>query len=233
MSGPLVFEYEFIFEDTDACRFTVELDPERLVNLRTDYTHKPHWTKLTFQKCSVCEFDERDWVYCPSALSIANVVETFKDHLSYTDCLVRVKTPQRNYEKRTQLQAGLSSLIGLLMATSGCTVLEPLRPMARFHLPFSDVEETIFRATGMFLTAQWLRASRGFEGYLDLNPLREIYERITRLNRDFTKRLSQAVSEDAAVNAIVNLDCFATVFSSIGPEEALKHLSPIFSYYLS
>jgi hypothetical protein len=172
-------------------------------------------------------------MYCPCALSLAHVVERFRDHLSYTECLVRVRTPYRDYEKKTQLQVGLSSLMGLLMATSGCTVLEPLKPMARFHLPFSNVEETIFRATGMFLTAQWLRTSKGFKGHLDLSPLKEIYERIGRLNQDFSKRLAAASQEDAALNALVNLDCFASVFATIGPDEALEHLSPIFSYYLS
>jgi len=62
-----------------------------------------------------------------------------------------VTGPNRAYMHETPLHVALSSLIGLYMATGGCPVMERLKPMARFHLPFADEEETMFRAMSAYL----------------------------------------------------------------------------------
>lgn len=60
-------------------------------------------------------------------------------------------TEERTYSKDTLLQQGLASLLGIVMTTSGCPVLEPLKPMVRFHLPFATLTETVYRMVSMCL----------------------------------------------------------------------------------
>ncbi|RMF19771.1 MAG: hypothetical protein D6758_01175 [Gammaproteobacteria bacterium] len=82
------------------------------------------------------------------------------------------------------------------------------KPMARFHLPFSDEEETIYRAASMYLLAQYFRAQEGLEAELDLEGLRKAYQAIHIMNMDFSERLRAIAKGDSAVNAVVLLDLF-------------------------
>ena len=59
------------------------------------------------------------------------------------------------------VQMGVSSLLGVIMTTSGCPIMAQLKPMVRFHLPFASLEETIFRMVSMHLVAQYLRHQDG------------------------------------------------------------------------
>ncbi len=75
----------------------------------------------------------------------------------------------RSYQDRLFLQvpewvddpAGLSPLIGIVMTTSGCPVMEHRNPMERFHLPFATLEETIFGMVSMYLLVQHYRYQDG------------------------------------------------------------------------
>jgi len=83
------------------------------------------------------------------AKNLFNTVEYFKNAPSFEKAEVYVETPERTYYKNTSLQDGLFSIFGVIMATSGCPPLDFLRPMARFHLPFSTLEETMIRSSSM------------------------------------------------------------------------------------
>ena len=58
------------------------------------------------------------------------------------------------------------SLIGIYMVTSGCPIMDKLRPMARFHLPFASTEETIYRAISTYLLGQYFLEQKGKKLYL-------------------------------------------------------------------
>lgn len=74
------------------------------------------------------------------------------------------------------MQRGLSSLLGLILATRDCTYTRYFRPMARFHLPLASEEETIYRAASMYLLAQYLRANDGKQVDINLTRSAEIYK---------------------------------------------------------
>ena len=57
------------------------------------------------------------------------------------------------------------------MALSGCPVLEQLKPMARFHLPFASVEETIYRAASMYLAIMLQEPTQD-----NVDPLESLFE---------------------------------------------------------
>lgn len=169
----------------------------------------PAWTALGHQQCKNCPLKPAQSPHCPAALAIASVVATFADHWSIEEADVRVETPERTVSKATALQHGLSSLLGVLLATSGCPVLRKLRPLARYHLPFASEEETVFRAVSMYLVAQFLRAEDGKPADFRLDGLAELYREIGTVNRGLAARMRSAATKDANVNAVIVLDAFA------------------------
>ena len=66
------------------------------------------------------------------------------------------------------------------MATSGCPHMDFFKPMARFHLPLANAEETVYRATSMYLLAQYFLQREGKEADMELEGLKK-YIRISRL----------------------------------------------------
>jgi hypothetical protein len=132
---------------------------------------------------------------------------------SYDDCVVRCTTPERTYVKKTSIMEGLSSIFGIIMATSNCPVMEVFKPMARFHLPFCTVQETVMRSTSMYLLRQYFEHKNDKPPDLDLQLLDEHYNRVKAVNEGFMARISNLVEKDADKNAINILNSYAQMLS--------------------
>ena len=104
--------------------------------------------------------------------------------------------------------------------------------MARFHLPLATEQETIYRASSMYLLAQYFLKKSGKEADLDLCGLNDIYENLQEINIYCAKRLSNASPSDSTINSVVLLDMFAkTVLYGI--KESLEELQYLFQPFLS
>ncbi len=200
----LRFAYTFRLPDGTQRHFDIRLDAESLMSLPTLDAPQPAWTKLAYFQCANCPLSD-DVERCPVAVNLAAVVETFKDAVSFESTTVTVETAERVYEKTTTLQKGLSSIIGIYMVTSNCPVMDRLRPMVRFHLPFASVDETIYRAVAMYLVAQYFRMRRGRRPDWQLQHLADIYGDVAKVNAGMMERLRHASTEDANVNALTIL----------------------------
>ena len=223
------FLYTFEFPDSTEKEFEVQLNAKTLELVTKKDPPKPAWTKLKYKQCEQCPLgDEHE--YCPVAVNLSALVESFKDSVSYENTNVRVQTNERIYEKATTLQKGLSSIIGMYMVTRACPVMDKLRPMVRFHLPFGSMEETVYRAVSMYLTAQYLLMRKGKTPDWDLKKLVEIYKAVTHVNRGISNRLSSASEEDANMNAVVILSAYAEMVP-FSIEHRLAELEYIFSEY--
>ncbi|PLX98795.1 MAG: hypothetical protein C0623_11110, partial [Desulfuromonas sp.] len=130
------------------------------------------------------------------------------------------------------LQRALGSLVGLLLATSGCPHLGYFRPMARFHLPLSSEEDTFMRAAGMYLLGTYLSAQGDKRLELSLDGLKDIYHNLGIINTAMARRLRQAAQNDASVNALILLDMFVKNMPSL-LEDKLETLRPLFSSYFA
>lgn len=169
------------------------------------------WTKLDFEKCSHCPLNSKDNPQCPVAKNLNEVVENFKSVISFTKYKVTIKTPERTYFKECSTQDGLKSLFGLIMATSACPHLDWLKPLARFHLPFADSEENLFRT----LSLQLLRDFLDDENVdpKQVGPkIKERYKNVEIINRAFAKRIKHYAVQDADKNAISSLDVYVQMF---------------------
>jgi hypothetical protein len=103
--------------------------------------------------------------------------------------------------------------------------------MARFHLPLSSEEETVFRVAGMYLLAQYFLTHNGKKGQFAFDGLINIYEDLHILNKAIASRLQYATDSDSSKNAITLLD----MYSSLVPmllEDQLVEVRGFFSAFL-
>ncbi len=232
MNDPIIITYCFNFDDGTDKTFSLQLDRETLTFANSEISDAPKWAKLTYNKCTNCPLSEIDNEYCPVALNLNNLTEKFNAVMSHESIFVTVTTEDRTYKKRTTVEEALSSLMGIIMSTSGCPVLDHLRPMARFHLPFASPLETSFRSLSVYILAQYLfnKDTESDSINIDLNDFEKIYSDINSVNNDFSIRLRAAGEKDANLSALTNLDCNATLVS-FTIEETLNELKQYYSAY--
>jgi hypothetical protein len=210
--------------------FQVLLDAENLELIHTTTGDPPQWTELTFHQCPICPFSINDKTSCPLALNLFDIVKCCNTIISYDEIFVEVTTKERYISQITTAQRGLSSLIGLVIATSGCPHTVFFKPMARFHLPLASKEETIYRATSMYLLAQYFIKKNGGKPDFQLHGLKKIYKNIQQVNKSIIERLKIATKTDSSINAMIILDAFAkTIPSAI--EESLKEIRYLYTPY--
>lgn len=225
----IFFHYRFELPDTIA-EYEIELDPVTLIPTKDVDTPAPDWAKLAFHKCENCPLDETVEV-CPLAARLAPLVENFASVISYTEMHTKISHNRREYARAGTAQEGLSSLIGLVSASSGCPHMEPFRPLARFHLPFSDFTETYYRTASNYLFAQYLRAKKGLSFETGVEGVGKIYKQVEVVNAGMAQRIRAVTREDSAINSIIRLNTFAQV-ASFGIEEELEEIEPLFESYL-
>jgi hypothetical protein len=228
----IAFRFSFSLEGGAEKEITVRLDAETLNLVSREKGPFPEWAELEFFKCPNCPVDRDQVRHCPAASCLAGPIGYFKDHHSYEKADVLIEAAERTYTKRTTLHDGLSSLIGIYMVTSGCPVLDKLKPMVRFHLPFATDEETKFRVRSMYLLAQHFIHRRGGEYDWEMKRLKEMYEDIRVVNKSFRERLSKISPEDANVSALVKLDCFAWSVVTALSGDKTDDIERLFAAYL-
>jgi 5-methyltetrahydropteroyltriglutamate--homocysteine methyltransferase len=138
-----------------------------------------------------------------------------------------VTTEERTYVKQLPLQRGIFGIFGLVMATSSCPYMDFLKPMARFHLPFSTAEETIVRSVSMYLLRQYFVAKRGEQPDLGLEHLETHYENIQKVNDGILDRIKGVVENDADLNALIILQGFADLLT-MAISKDLSKIEPLF-----
>ncbi len=227
MDQALIISYRFIFPDNREELIEVKIDRQNMESLPDDSDPLPGWCKLDFHQCPNCPLPTGPQTYCPLASRLVRLMATCQNVLSYDKVKMEVITPERMVTKNTTAQRAVSSLMGLVMATSGCPHMTFLKPMARYHLPFATREETIFRVVSTYLLEQYFRHKQAQSVDLDLEDLKKIYGEIQIINKAMTSRLLTVSVKDAAINAVVQLDIFAkTLPSSI--EDSLEEIRYLF-----
>lgn len=183
----------------------------------------PDWAKLGFEQCACCPLKEKDCKYCPAATRINEVMDAFADHDSTELVEVTVKTAERSYFENCDFQVGVNSLLGLMMATSGCPVLKPLGAMASFHIPFCTTRETLHRTVGSYLIKQYFELLEGEESDWELKDLKELYDVLEGLNRDFSRRIQKSSHSDAVTNATIMFFATSVVVASSLDQQLARH----------
>jgi hypothetical protein len=229
MKDSLRIRYGFDLPDGSKKHVDLRFDPKNFRLINEVPAEPPFWTELKFSQCANCPLSGEEHRHCPSALHMAPAVESLKELVSFDTVGVTVTQAERTVHAETSAQQALSSVLGLIMATSGCPWTDRLRPMARFHLPFASEAETVYRSVCMFLLARELLArdltgageSSGFA------QLKDLYENLHVVNRDMSRRLGAATRTDPARNAMALLDSYTTLLPA-ALESSLQELKPLF-----
>ena len=228
---PITIQYLFSLSNDRKETFDVFLDPNTLEIINRQTEELPPWTELEFHQCSHCPLTSDLHPHCPLAVTLIKVIGRFNNVVSHNEIELTVITNERQVSQKTTAQKGISSLIGLLFAASGCPHTAYFKPMARYHLPLSSEDETYYRATGMYLLAQYLLNKDGKQADLDLVGLKEIYKNLHLLNKMVAERIRSATRADSSINAVVLLDMITNLMPFI-LDEQLDKIRHLFSSYL-
>lgn len=210
--------YRFEFEDREV-EFSVATRPAQV----DEEAEHPEWARLGFKQCACCPLKEVDCAYCPAATRINKVMEAFADNTSIERVKVTVTTAERSYFEDCDLQVGINSLLGLMMATSGCPVLKELGAMASFHIPFCTTRETLHRTVGSYLIKQYFKELNGGDPDWELKHLKELYGVLEGLNQDFSKRIQASITSDAVSNAVIMFFATSVVVASSLDQQLARH----------
>ena len=227
----ITFAYSFRHLDGEVKELTLELDNETLSFINEENTQEP-WAKRENKKCPNCTLDQQENEYCPVANNLSKVIEIFNNSNSAEKVEVTLRSEARNYTKETSVQSGLSSLIGIIMVSSGCPILDKLRPLVRYHLPMANLDETRFRVISMYLLAQYYRKENGLKPDWELSGLTKIYAEIGIANKFFCDRLATMENEDTSVNAVTILNCFANYIPFSLTEDLITNMDSSYKIFL-
>ncbi len=222
--------YHFTMKDGREEIVDLHLHEKTLELMHDIPTNLPLWTKINFHQCPHCPLEIYEHTRCPVAVQMVRIIALLKNLLSYDELHVQITTPQRHVSRDTSAQKAVSSLMGLIMATSGCPHMEFFKPMARFHLPLANFEETIYRATSMYLLAQYFLEKEGKKADMELEGLKNIYRNIKIINESMAERLRSISDKDVALNSLVILDIFAQTLP-FAIEESLEDVRYLFTSY--
>ena len=232
MMNKLTFKYIFKWNDGHKHSYQLELDSETISIIQPIPEQTPDWARLDFHQCPNCPLHAEQSPNCPMAYHLVEACKLFSDLTSHEELQLIVTTNERSTIKNTTAQRAISSLLGLIIPASGCPHTKFFRPMARFHLPLSSEDETIFRATGMYLLAQYFLNQDKHKIDLELKGLSDIYQQLHTVNHYIAERFREAFSNDSTVNAVILLDIFAKTMP-YAIDESLEEIKYLFQPYFA
>ena len=203
-AGTRTYFYTFSLPDQRNIEFTVAIEPISQ-HINNCPLAPPAWARLEFHQCPPCPLQVEKHPYCPVVLSISDLVTTFKNTASFAKCRVTCVTPERTMMKDTTVQEGLASILGLLMAISGCPIMDFFKPLAQFHLPFASVDESIFRIVAVYMLRQYYRKGNTLNHQFLLDDIKAHYGLVKQVNKGILDRILSITDLDADKNAIVTL----------------------------
>lgn len=225
-----VYDFSLSFADGSyhQLRFEIDALSETFIAPKNPLT--PFWARLDYQQCENCPLLPDVMRDCPVAINLIPLIELCRAMPSYESVDFEVKTAQRTVSAKTTLQRALSSILGLVMATSDCPHTGFLKPMAHFHLPLASEEETVFRATSTYLLGQYFKQQKHECVSFKLDGLSELYAQMRIINRALARRFKAAIQDDSTVNAIILLDLLSQAVNwSI--EDGLEEQRYLFKAY--
>lgn len=218
------YHYTFRFSNGHVKDFKVRVIKETLTVIRPENGEFPDWAKLSQFKCIHCPLDPEKNEFCPLALNLKDILREFSEYNSFENVDITVETSNRDYHKFTSLQNGISSLLGILMVTSGCPIIGKLKPLLYFHLPFATLDETQVRAFSLYLLSQYIKWKKGDFPDWDMKYLAKIYEDIRIMNHNVSKKIISLGQKDASINSLVILNNFADYVTITLEEKLLNEL---------
>ncbi|WP_028080176.1 DUF6901 family protein [Solimonas soli] len=200
----------YLFDFGDGRQASVAVDVDRAAGgAASAAAALPDWALLERSKCPHCPLGA-EARHCPAAADLVPTIDSFAQIISHQEARVTVRMAEREVTANCQAQHALSSLVGLIMASSACPILGRMRGLARTHLPFASIEESMLRVVGAYMIRQWLDARETSAAIGDLSELKAHYADLEVLNKAFRQRLRSSQRQDSVLNAISSLGALST-----------------------
>ena len=228
-SPRIPYRYTFRRADGRQKQFDVQLDYDSLAVVPVPRDSYPDWTQLSYCQCPNCPLQPDAHPRCPIAVNLVDVAEFFGDALSYEPMEVTVEAAGRTYSKKTSLQDAVSSLIGIFMVSSGCPVMNKLRPMVDTHLPFMTSAESTYRVISMYLLAQYFRQRQGLAPDWSLDGLLGVLAAAKQTNAAFCQRFQAVDLRDAILGSLSVLNAQGEIASLSIETDDLRRWGRIFA----
>lgn len=229
---PVIYHYRFDLHTEHVLDFEIELHPQTLAFRQSSEGFDPIPIQEGLFPCVDCPIKESGLRSCPVIENISPYLNSFRGMASFDRVRVTIESRERFVShKEASLQQAISSMIGIIMVTSGCPDLDKLRPMVRLHLPMASVDETLYRAVSTYLFAQYMRSIRGLESDWTLDGLIAIYQRIEQINHDLSGWMRLDSKDDTSTNALIILDIFAKMLPR-SVEQQFVQFEELFAPYL-
>ena len=225
------YDYQFTLPNDKQVSYKIVINPSTLIreNVTPDPAHQ-YWTRLENHQCRHCPLDKIRHPHCPVAINVSEVIDDWDGIQPHDEIFVECRTKDRWISGTTEAQKALSSFMGLIMATSPCPHFDFFKPMARFHLPLANYDETMFRSIGSFVLAHY------FAGDLHetpvINEMEMLYSNLETINLHISQRLRDFENQTTAIGAVVVLDMMSKKMTDF-IEEGIHELQKMFIPYLS
>ena len=203
-------KYEIRFAEGAPREYIVDTDRTDEDDNAAKKPPRADWTRLDYCQCSNCPLSKEKMSHCPAAVDLQNLVADFRNQAAFQKVDVIVSTHERSYSKRTSLEEGLRSLMGLIMATSECPILGELRPMAIHHMPFATNDELILRSVSIYLVQQYFSQRAGVKADWELKGLVERNRKLQLVNQALWQRIHSACEQDANLKALLSFFSLAS-----------------------
>lgn len=221
----MFIEYTFTMDDGKVLHYRVDYERPREHIL--DARQYPSWTRLEFHQCPNCPLSRSEYSHCPVAVDTHEIVQGFSEIISCKEVDILVKTPEREYFKRTDAQTGLRAIIGFIMASSACPISSMMRGMAFYHLPFASVDETVYRVTSSYLLKQYYLQKKGLKPDFEFEGLKVYFKEMQTVNFHVLDRIRDASEADANLNVLATLFTISSMIS-LTLDRHLKEIEHLF-----
>ena len=142
----LIVRYTIESEDGSREVFNLDISLPEVALPQPDPSALPEWAELDYHKCEHCPLTKETNPHCPVAALLVDYGQRVGRMVSYAQVDLTVEQGPTVTKAKVPAQEALRSVLGLVMATSGCPHMSFFRPLARYHVPLADMELTILRA---------------------------------------------------------------------------------------
>lgn len=204
----MLVKYTIESDDGESIEFDLDIALPEVSHAHPDPATLPDWTRLEYHKCSHCPLSEGTTPHCPVAAHLVDYGRRAGQMISFERVMVTIQIDDRVLAAQASAHEALRSILGLVMATSGCPHMSFFKPLARYHVPLADMELTILRSMGFYLLGQYFNNTQKPDWDTSFEGLIEIYKKAQTVNQGIANRLRNA-QVFKELNWLAELDTFA------------------------
>lgn len=200
------FEFRIRWGDGRRFEYGIELDYNTWTPVAPPKkSRQPAWTRLSHKQCAHCPL--RGPERCPAAVPLVPVVEAIRKERSGAPATTEIRSldGRRRYRLRGGLSEVFGPLVKLLLTTSGCPILDRLRPAIRLGAPLATPDQLTRAILAGGLLGEFARTGGSTTEPAFKAALRVLIDDADAAVAGLLERVRSLNPKDAVVNALLGL----------------------------